>query len=83
MIEGGYCESTMVVTMIQMWTYACKCLVMYMEVMHGLELLKAYSDFLVKCTRVPKNVQILGKKFNDCRSLETIWKELGRAHNII
>ena len=49
-------------------------MVMYMGLIHRQVLLKAHLDFLVKCTRVPKNVQVLRKMFNDCKSLGRVGK---------
>ena len=73
----------MAVTMIQMWTYTWKYLVIYAGLIRGQVPVKACLDFLVKCTRVPRNIQVLRKMFNVCGSLENVLKELGRAHNII
>ena len=74
MIKGGCCGNAEMVTMIQMWTYMWKYLVTYVGLICGRVPGKACLDCLVKCTRVPKIVQVLRKMFNDCESLERVGK---------
>ena len=57
------------VTTIQMWSYTWKVQSRMWDRVLVEVPVKAYSDFLVKCTGVPRSVQVLRKMSKDWQTL--------------